>query len=169
MLTRLAVNADHSAIDDVNRAAFGRPDEARLVAALRVGGFATVELVAIDQGTVSGHILFSPLTVVTSGPEIHALALAPMAVIPSRQRQGIGSALVRHGLEACRQSGHTAVVVLGHIGFYSRLGFSSRLAETLDCPFHNGPELMAIELQAGALARVQGQLLYAPPFLQGPS
>lgn len=155
--------ADHAAIRKVNRLAFGRKDEARLVDALREGGFARVSIVAEVDSEVVGHILFSDLPVVTPGGVVPTLSLAPMAVVPSRQRQGIGSLLVREGLRLCRESEHRIVVVLGHPEFYPRFGFSAGLAERLRSPF-SGPAFMAVELTPGALDDIEGEVRYPPPF-----
>jgi putative acetyltransferase len=87
-----------------------------------------------------------------------------MAVLPEFQRKGIGSALVRGGLEVCRAKGHGIVVVLCHPDFYPRFGFSSKLAERLDSPYGGGPSHMATELVPGALEGVVGRVAYSPPF-----
>jgi putative acetyltransferase len=92
------------------------------------------------------------------------LALAPMAVLPAFQKQGIGSALVRNGLELCRELGHRIVIVLGHPNFYPRFGFSAKLAEALSSPFGGGESWMALELAPGALGGVAGRVQYPPPF-----
>jgi putative acetyltransferase len=155
--------ADLEAIRGVNRRAFGREEEARLVDALRDGGYARISLVAEEGGQVVGHILFSDLPIITAAGTLHALALAPMAVLPDRQRQGVGSRLVREGLRACAEAGHRAVVVLGHPDYYPRFGFSPRLAERLQAPF-SGPAFMALELVPGALAGVTGEVRYPLPF-----
>jgi putative acetyltransferase len=160
---RAETPADLEAIREVNRRAFGQEDEARLVDALRDGGYARLSLVAEEGGRVVGHILFSDLPIVTPMGTLHALALAPLAVLPDQQRQGIGSRLVREGLQACAEAGHRVVVVLGHPDFYPRFGFSARLAERLQAPF-SGPSFMALELVPGALAGVSGQVRYPPPF-----
>lgn len=156
--------ADGDAIRHVNRIAFGQDDEARLVDALRERGFVRVALVAEQAGQVVGHILFSDLPIITGAGTLTALALAPMAVRPELQRQGIGSALVRRGLEACRQQGHRVVVVLGHTHFYPRFGFSPNLAAHLESPFSGSDSFMALELVPGGLDGVVGRVQYPPPF-----
>jgi putative acetyltransferase len=154
---------DFEAIGEVNRQAFRGEDEARLVTALRAGGYARLSLVAEDDGRVVGHILFSDLPIATQAGTLHALALAPLAVLPARQRQGIGSRLVREGLRGCAEAAHRIVVVLGHPGFYPRFGFSEQRAERLKAPF-SGPAFMALELVPGALTDVAGEVRYPTPF-----
>ena len=154
---------DLAAIGEVHRLAFGREDEGRLVDALRADGLARVSLVAEEAGRVVGHVLFSALPIVTPGGTVEALALAPLAVVPSRQSRRIGSALVQEGLRACRDRGHRVVIVLGHPGFYPRFGFSAELAGRLTSPF-SGPAFMALELAPGALEGVRGEVRYPPPF-----
>ncbi|MGP0068489.1 MAG: GNAT family N-acetyltransferase [Isosphaeraceae bacterium] len=154
---------DHAGVRELNRLAFGGDDEARLVDALREAGYARISMVAEEYGRLVGHILFSALTIATSRGEIQALSLAPMAVVPSRQRKGIGSALVGEGLRACREAGHRIVVVLGHPEFYPRFGFSAKLAEPLESPY-SGPAFMAVELVPNALQGIEGEVRYPPPF-----
>ncbi|HET6574089.1 MAG TPA: GNAT family N-acetyltransferase [Fimbriiglobus sp.] len=159
--------ADHEAVRQVNRLAFGQDDEAGIVEALRTGGYVRVSLVAEVAGRVVGHILFSEVPILTHGGTVPALSLAPMAVLPEFQRRGIGSALVEKGLEACRDQGRCIVVVLGHPDFYPRFGFSPKLAETLSNPFHGGEAWMALELVPGSLGGVIGWVRYPPPFGAG--
>jgi putative acetyltransferase len=156
-------SADHAAIREVNRIAFGGEGEARLVDALRGGGHTRISLVAEEEGQVVGHILFSALTIASPQGEIEALSLAPLAVVPSHQRRGIGSSLVREGLRACRDDGHRIVIVLGHPEFYPRFGFSAKLAEPLRSPY-SGPAFMAVELVPAALRDIEGEVRYSPPF-----
>jgi putative acetyltransferase len=165
---RPEVAADHESIRHVNRLAFAQDDEARLVDALREGGYVRLSLVAEQAGQVVGHILFSDLPIITESGTVASLALAPMAVLPEFQRQGIGSALVRRGLGLCREQGHRIVIVLGHSHFYPRFGFSSKLASTLASPFGGGDSWMALELVAGALTDVEGRVDYPPPFEPAP-
>jgi putative acetyltransferase len=161
---RAETAADHDAIRHVNRLAFGQDDEVRLVGALRDGGYVRASLVAEQEGQVVGHILFSGLPIVTDARTVPALALAPMAVLPAFQNQGIGSALVRRGLEVCRGQGHRIVIVVGHARYYPRFGFSSKLASPLASPFGGGDCFMAVELVPGALDGVTGRVQYPPPF-----
>ena len=163
LLIRPETPDDYAAIREINRQAFGQDDEAILVDALREQGYARLSLVAVDQGLPVGHILFSDLPIVTPERTVPALSLAPLAVIPSHQRRGIGSALVRRGLEACAEHGHAIVIVLGHPEFYPRFGFSADLARPLRSPF-SGDAFMALELVPGALDGVVGEVCYPPPF-----
>ncbi len=157
--------ADAPAIARVVAEAFGRDDEARLVELLRDGGWARLSLVAQLDGQVVGHLLFSELWIVGESGPTPALALAPLAVAPPRQSQGIGSALVWQGLERCRQRGHRIVVVLGHPHYYRRFGFASELARPLESPYA-GDAFMVLPLVPGALDQVRGRVEYAPPFSQ---
>ena len=143
-------DADFGAIRAVNREAFGTVAEADLVDALRANGDAALSLVAENDSGVVGHILFSHLPIRTSARDVAALALAPMSVLPRWQRRGVGSVLVRTGLDRCREAGFEAVVVLGHPTYYPRFGFSTRLAAPLEAPF-SGPAFMALDLVPGAL------------------
>ncbi len=105
--------ADHAAIRAVNLAAFETAAEASLVDALRDRTYPVVSLVAEEGGRIIGHIMFSPVTVL-GHPRPRLMGLAPMAVLPSHQNRGIGSALVRAGLQRCGELGFGAVVALGH-------------------------------------------------------
>jgi len=162
-LIRTESTNDHELIRNVHRQAFGREEEGRLVDSLRDGGFARLSLVAEQDGLVVGHVLFSELAIVMDRGSVPALALAPLAVVPERQRRGLGSMLVREGLRLCGNSGHRIVIVLGHPEYYPRFGFSAKLAEPLRSPYA-GPSFMAFELQTGALDGVNGEVRYPPPF-----
>ena len=161
---RRATGADHDAIRQVEMAAFGGDVEARLVDRLRSEGYARVELLAETNDEVVGHLLFSELQILTSPGVIAALSLAPLAVLPAFQKQGIGAALVREGLEICRREGHRIVIVLGHADYYPRFGFSAELARPIDNPFGASDSWMAMELSPGALEAVSGRVQYPPPF-----
>lgn len=157
--------ADRAAIFNVVQRAFEQDAEARLVDRLRDGGYARLSLVAEIAGQIVGHVLYSDLRIIGPSGTTPALALAPMAVVPERQSQGIGSALIRQSLELCRERGHKIVIVLGHQHYYPRFGFSAELAKPLESPYA-GDSFMALELAPGALTDVQGRVEYAPPFAE---
>jgi putative acetyltransferase len=154
---------DCEAIRNLNRLAFGGNEEAELVDRLRSTGFVVVSLIAIENEEIMGHIVFSKVPIETDQGVIEAVSLAPMAVHPKYQRQGIGSALVRKGLDVCRERGKTIVVVLGHPQYYPRFGFSAELAKNLDSPF-SGDAWMALQLRKGALDNVNGTVRYPEAF-----
>ena len=158
--------ADASAVCDVNERAFGTPLEAGIVNALR-GSEGSISLVATDGDRVVGHILFTPVTV-ESGAGVRVAGLAPMAVLPEHQRAGIGSRLVRAGLDACRRRGYAAVVVLGHPEYYPRFGFTRADAHGLSCEFPVPPEaFMVLGFDPEILARLSGTVRYRPEFAEG--
>ena len=163
MRIRPETSDDAAAIDALNRNAFGGPYEAGLVERLRGQGLAAVSLVGVEEAAIVGHILFSELAVEIDGRPVRAAALAPMCVRGDCQRRGLGSALVRAGLDEVRALGHHAVIVVGHPEFYPRFGFSSRLAARLDSPFP-GDAFMALELVAGALRGTRGKVTYPAAF-----
>jgi putative acetyltransferase len=160
---------DHEAISQVHRSAFGQESEAKLVTELRKSKefLPELSLVAVMDGEIVGHILFSPVIVQCRDRNIHALALAPMAVQPEFQKQGIGSQLIEKGLECCPRLGHQIVIVVGHPGYYPRFGFSSARARGLEAPFPVPDEaFMLVELTQGLLVGVSGMVEYPAPFNQ---
>jgi putative acetyltransferase len=152
MLIREATAEDHAEIRAVVAAAFGQPDEAKLVDALRTDGDALVELVAEEDGFIVGHALFSRLDTRTGATDTgrRFAALAPLSVLPARQKDGIGATLMQVGHELCRKAGVEAVIVLGHPDYYSRAGYSAAAATNVTAPF-SGPSFMAMALTPGAL------------------
>ena len=118
-----------------------------------------LSLIAEVNSQIVAHMLFSRMWIDTQEESIPAVALAPMAVLPSYQRRGIGSALIHTGLEQLRERGQRIVMVLGHEHYYPRFGFSSEKARSLVSPFP--PEsFLALELSPGALTSVEGTVRY---------
>ena len=156
---------DEGGVRRVNEAAFGRPGEAALVDALRTAGAVIASLVAEDEEVIVGHILFSPATLAADGAAAPVAALGPMAVLPERQGQSIGGALVRAGLAACRAAGYDLCIVLGHAAYYPRFGFRPSAPFGIrwerDVP---AEVFMVAELAPGALAGRRGIVRYRPEF-----
>jgi putative acetyltransferase len=160
-------NEDLEAIQKVNTEAFGQKNEADLVEEVRKSNafIPELSLVALLDGTVVGHILFSKIKIQTKDSEVPALCLAPMAVLSDYQNRGIGTDLVKQGLEECKRLGHKIVVVIGHPNYYPRFGFSSAGVKGLEVSFEVPDEaFMAIELDLGALNGVSGVVKFPKAF-----
>jgi putative acetyltransferase len=155
---------DYPAVRDVNVRAFGGHIEATLVDMLRAANKALISLVAADSSQVVGHILFSAITVAEAPEAFRGVGLAPMSVLPEFQNKGIGSALVRQGIEACRRNGYDAVVVLGHANYYPRFGFSKAKDHGLDNEYNAVDSFMVMELREGVLGTIRGLVKYEPEF-----
>jgi putative acetyltransferase len=179
----------------VHEAAFGRPAEARLAAQLRQEASPLVSLVAERAGRVIGHVLFSPVTVEGERPgpaaaslaseakprggspragapfaradraELAAGALGPVGVLPDAQGLGIGAALIRAGIEACRALDWRVLFVLGHPAYYARFGFQRAAPRGLHYASHAFDAAFQVqELVPGALVGVAGWVRYHAAF-----
>ena len=162
-MVRERLPRDDDAICRLNDDAFGGTYESRLVTDLRAAGLAAIELVFFEEADVVGHILMSALDVTVINNPVRSLALAPMSVQPGRQRQGIGSTLIREALRRAQQQGWQAVIVVGHPDYYPRFGFSAAFARPLASPF-SGEAFMALELIPGALQGGAGRVVYPSAF-----
>jgi putative acetyltransferase len=158
--------ADAAAVRYVNEQAFEGPDEARIVDLLRERGKALISLVAIAGEQVVGHILFSTVTIDPDNDHLRLIGLAPMAVLPDFQQQGIGSALVEAGLQRCRDLGFAAVVVLGHPEYYPHFGFTRASPFGLTNEYEADEAFMVLGLKSGCLMGMQGLVRYAPEFAE---
>jgi len=152
------------AVRKLNEQAFRGKAEANLVDLLRAAGKGVVSLVALHDSCVIGHILFSPITVANAPANFRGVGLAPMSVLPEFQNQGIGSRLVRAGLEACKRKRYDAVVVLGYTNYYPRFGFSPAKDYGLDNEYNELDSFMVLELNEGVLKTISGLVKYAPEF-----
>lgn len=153
MIIRGYAPKDAAKVGDVIRRAFGQPDEAELVEALRAGGHMALELVAEDRGRIVGHVALSRMVAPNGW-----LALAPVSVDPKRQKKGIGSALCQMAVDYA----NAPVVVLGDPAYYGRFGFDYQRTARLLTPFpkeYTG--LYAPKLDEAQPAET---LLYAPAF-----
>jgi predicted N-acetyltransferase YhbS len=158
---------DREAVRGLNEAAFPTTTEADLVDALRADGDTVPELclVAVDQGEVVGHICFSRAGLDPDGPEI--LALAPMAVLPDRQSQGIGGELIREALSRAERTDHPLVIVLGHADYYPRFGFDPASAYGIRAPFEVPDENWMAYTLPSYEPGTRGRVVYAKAFAMG--
>jgi putative acetyltransferase len=142
----------------VNERAFGRREEGDIVDRLRERDAGFLSLVAEEDGAVVGAILFTSAGLESEGWKIAGMLLGPLAVLPERQRQGIGSALTWRGLEILRQGGCPFVVLVGHPEYYPRFGFEHASAHGLACPWNGVPDeaWMVCILDGKAMAGASG-------------
>lgn len=145
--------------------AFDEPLEANLVEKLRESGAFVLSMVALLDGEVVGHIIFTPVSFEPGIETISAVGLGPMAVLPVHQRKGIGSRMVEESLVLLKDAGHHLAVVLGHAEYYPRFGFSPAANFGVRCEFEVPDEaFMIMELREGALKGVSGTVRYRPEF-----
>jgi len=168
LVIRPETTEDAAAVRQVNEEAFGRRDEADIVEKLRSRQAFTLSLVATCAEKVVGHILFSPVTIESEFESFAVLGLGPVAVLPPYQNKGIGSQLIRTGIEICRKAGHKVIVLVGHPTYYPRFGFLR--ASTYDLKYeYDVPDeaFMALELRQSALEGRSGIVKFRPEFGEG--
>ncbi len=156
--TRTATPGDIDAIAALTDAAFGGPDEARIIRQLQADGDSLVSLVAENEGGLVGHIEFFRILI---DGQPAGVGLGPMSAKPGHQKSGIGSYLIRTGLEELDTLGEFLVFVLGHDTYYPRFGFDAETAEPFTAPW-SGPQFMAIRLAEGG--PTSGRLTYPKAF-----
>jgi putative acetyltransferase len=162
--------SDLPAISNLVTAAFGQPHEATLIELIRRSPFYVpgLALVAEENGEVVGQALFSYIGLNGEKPA-QVLGLAPMAVAPARQRRGIGSALVKHGLLEADRRREPLVVVLGHPHYYPRFGFEPASHHGIYPPWPNIPDsAFMVKLLSGYEKHYRGSVSYPPAFEVGP-
>ena len=159
---------DYKRVYEVNRLAFQQENESKLIEKIRKGENFVPELslVAEIDDEIVGHILFSKINII--GDAIfRSLALAPMAVIPEFQKQGIGGKLIKKGIEKAKELGFDSIIVLGHKEYYPKFGFQKASKWGIKCPFDVPDEVfMAIELANKALENKAGTVKYPKEFME---
>ena len=165
---RMEQEKDFLAVKEINDLAFGQESESTLIGNIRNTDNYIPALSLVFENEkleIIGHILFSPITIETKTESIPSLALAPMAVKPDLQNQGIGSSLVKAGLKRCEELGYKSIVVLGHPDYYPKFGFILASEKGIKCPFEVPNEaFMVYEIKPGALNDAQGTVKYPEAF-----
>jgi len=165
MNIRCETLTDYPAIAEVNTLAFGQENEAKLVEEIRRSDryIPELSLVAEIENVVVGHILFSYIDLV--GKEIlQVLGLAPLAIRPQFQRQGIGSALIKAGLEIAEANKEAIVIVLGHPQFYTRFGFKTSVVYGIESPFPIPEEFFMVKALQSYQESYKGKVVYPSTF-----
>ena len=148
--------------------AFGQRTEANLVDALRSACSDVVSLVAVSDGQIVGHILFTPVIVSDNAHKVKGMGLAPMAVLPEYQRQGIGSLLVKSGLRILGKRNYPFVIVLGHTEYYPSFGFVPAYRHGLDCQWDavTKEAFMVLVLDEKIMSGVSGVARYREEYAE---
>ena len=157
---------DILAVHMVNEQAFGQSAEADIVDALRAACPDILSLVAESNGRIVGHIFFSPVTISDTTGTIPGMSLAPMAVAPEHQRQGIGLQLVNAGLAILRERTCPFVIVLGHPEYYPRFGFVPASRHGITCQWEGIPDevFMILIFDRASMSGVSGTARYRDEF-----
>jgi putative acetyltransferase len=167
MYIREASNSDLNDVLFVERVAFGYDKEAELVGELLVDSSAKplFSLLAFNDDRVVGHILFTSAHL-EKAPNARSIAiLAPLAVVPDAQKQGIGGKLIKKGLQLLVNSGVELVFVLGHPEYYPRYGFKPAGQLGFEAPYpipdENADAWMVQEFRPGVIGSVRGKVVCA--------
>jgi len=159
---------DYKQVYEVNKLAFQQENESILIGKIRKGEnfIPDLSLVAEIDNRIVGHILFSKIKIV--GDSIfESIALAPMAVIPAFQKQGVGSKLIKKGMAKAKELGFDSIIVLGHKDYYPKFGFERASKWNIKCPFKVPEEaFMAIALTKKALEDKAGTVKYPDEFME---
>jgi len=166
MIIRQEKPEDVIDISALNELAFGQPQEAKIIDKLRNNCGNLLLLVAIENGKIVGHILFSPAEIEGPRGVIKGMGLAPMAVLPEMQRQGIGTQLVKKGIEELRRFQCPFIIVLGHPEYYPRFGFERALLYGVKSQWEGIPDdvFMILWLDTSKAGQVSGLAKYREEF-----
>ena len=167
MEIRESTEADKSEIEKVHIQAFGEkegPEIAKLVNDLLgdESAYPLLSLVAVKKGKIVGHVLYTSATITKTSESLSVQLLAPLAVLPEAQNQGIGARLIREGLIQLRESGVVLVFVLGYPSYYRRFGFLTAGIRGFEAPYSipdkNADAWMVAELKEGIIGKVKGKI-----------
>jgi len=153
---------DVAVVRELNRRAFGQDQEGNIVDVLRANGAALLSLVATLNDRVVGHIMYSPVSI---DGKVRGAALGPMAVIPERQRQGIGSKLIEAGNQKLKDAGCPFIIVVGHADYYPRFGFRPASDHGIKCEWDVPDDVfMLLVLDEAKMEGVSGLAKYRHEF-----
>jgi putative acetyltransferase len=151
-------SGDHEAIRRLHLTSFPGAGEADLVDRLRGDGDVVISLIAVEEDTLTGHVMLSKMAA-----PFPALGLGPVAVLPDWRRKGIAAALIQEGIKRASHDGWAGIFVLGDPSYYRRFGFESKHADGFESAYA-GPHFMALPLNGKELPLTSGHLDYARAF-----
>ena len=167
LLIREAVETDLNDVLQIERLAFGYEKEADLVRELLHDPSAkpVLSLLAFQKDRALGHILFTTAQLSGSQDSASIVILAPLAIVPDAQKQGIGGKLIEKGLELLSKSGVDLVFVLGHPEYYPRYGFKPAgnlgFEAPYPIPYVHANAWMVQALRSGVIGTVGGKVICA--------
>jgi len=166
MIIRLEQPGDSKDIREINEKAFGRPQEANIIDALRKNCGEVLSLVAVEKEEIVGHVFFSPATIEGKHGIVKGMGLAPMAVLPEFQRRGIGSQLVKAGIKELRKTRCPFIIVLGHPEYYPRFGFEPATRFGIKSQWEGIPDdvFMILWLDTSMVNQITGTAKYRSEF-----
>jgi len=156
---------DYIVIKETNDLAFGQEQESKIIDSLRKNCDNLLSFVAVDNGKVVGHIMFSPVIIDGSENPIQGMGLGPMAVLPEYQRRGIGSVLVKEGISILKDRNCLFIILVGHPEYYHRFGFKKASLYNIKCQWEVPEEaFMILVLNESAMSGVSGTAKYRDEF-----
>ena len=165
MSIRAEKSADLDGISKINIEAFDTKEEVTIVNALRSSGVTNISLVYEKNNELVGHILFTPVELIGDKSSLKLMGLAPMAVIPKFQNKGVGSSLIKEGIQQCIDNGYDAIIVLGHPDYYPKFGFVPSIKYGIKSEYDVPDEVfMALELKENILKGKHGIIKYHDAF-----
>lgn len=165
MSIRVEKPSDIETIWRINAEAFETEEEADLVDVLRASGVSYISLVYEENDELVGHIFFTPVELLGDTSGLRIIGLAPMAVIPQMQKRGIGSLLVKAGIQQCINEGYDAIVVLGYPNYYPRFAFLPSITYGIRSEYEVPDDVfMVLELREDSLKGKRGMVKYHEAF-----
>ena len=166
MIIKLEQPSNINDIHDVNEKAFGQSQEANIIDNIRKNCDDVLSLVAIEKDKIVGHILFSPVIIEGEHGVVKGMGLAPIAVLPEFQRQGVGSQLVNMGIGQLRERKCPFIIVLGHPEYYPRFGFESAARFGIKSQWEGIPDnvFMILWLDTSMMHQIRGIAKYRSEF-----
>ncbi|MCG8514774.1 MAG: N-acetyltransferase [Halanaerobiales bacterium] len=157
---------DYQAVRDVNNQAFNQPQEGMIIEKIRESGVEILSLVAIIDNKIVGHIFFSPVRMEEQATLKDGMGLAPMAVLPDYQQQGIGSKLIKEGIQRLKLKSVPYIIVLGHKDYYPKFGFETASKYGLKCQWDGVPDeaFMVMILDDKMKPKIHGVAKYRDEF-----